>query len=305
MLADDIEIRCRIYTIRWISLQAIFDTFRFSFEQRQEILQQEKRFQSSQASRIGWDRDIYMQDTRLRKSLCTLILEYSNSKCSDVRDKMFGYLALAKSCCQEEVRVNYKSAHEIGQMVVEHEIRHHSLQMFSVLQDKISAMEKHGLLQVSDMPCPEFSFQETKMSIIQISCRFVGEITKENTRIVRNVTNDIVSNCGEIISAEDKVGWLVANRHIVWTTGHIEVKDLVYQLGRKTLVIRRDGIDGLQVVGHAESHRLPFVPQSARDEVKLYLDFSAACYFLRIFRDSLSFYFMPVIAGGQGSLDER
>lgn len=193
MLANDIEIRCGEEIIRWECLKKTLQSVKYerSFEFRD-------RFRSTQASKILNDR-IERAKSKSKSSLSSNLREkatltstednqggiyqffqtYSESKCFDIRDKVYGHFALAPSCCHQEIGIDYqKSAHEIGKLMVEHEIKaHHGDERLTHgrLYRMIRSAQRSGLLDedaVEKLPFGKIEKRVVKGTLLGLPCRF-------------------------------------------------------------------------------------------------------------------------------------
>lgn len=297
ILARDIEIRCGTHVITWNSLHEAFLAIEIH---RPEILLR---------------RGIYglIQDERLRReyfrlvdirSLFEFFENFSQSECSDPRDKVYGLLSLVPPCCQEAVKVDYsRTAHEIGVLMMAHELKHLDRKGrwgHSRLENMISHLGEHHLLDPAaeeDLPISGFSFRTEQATAVKLWCSFLGAISsvrKHEKGDILSLDHGSVAWTSEVQSERGTI--------TVHTTDPIEAKDLVYRINtRDFLILLRRSERRLLMIGWAQNllfvdaqHLLPSTWQPdniirASYKDRIYLNMSALCSFVRICEGKVEF----------------
>lgn len=87
------------------------------------------------ARRLSYQKMVTRNNTLL-PTVRTMAQDFRDSKCSDVRDKVFGILSICRECCSLEVCADYSlDLASICAKLVDHEIRWHDVSAVSCVDD--------------------------------------------------------------------------------------------------------------------------------------------------------------------------
>jgi hypothetical protein len=94
------------------------------------------------------------------RSIVQLCSIYGKAKCEDPRDRVFGLLGIASSCCSRAIQVDYSSTlPEVAQAVLLHHIYDHRDGTQSALENAIDFHQSLGITPIDYEPPPRSSSQ--------------------------------------------------------------------------------------------------------------------------------------------------
>jgi hypothetical protein len=157
LLAPDFRLQCGPNTIDKAYLRLLFQQLEGGFEtikarepflglQSMHLLSERKTSQqnmrNSMALSLIMDPRFAGEESHLtghtRRSILQLCSIYGKAKCEDQRDKIFGLLGIASSCCSKDIRVDYSSTlPELAQAVLLHHIHEHQNGVLETLESSI------------------------------------------------------------------------------------------------------------------------------------------------------------------------